>query len=441
MTTSTAAPFDVAKAKAAAANLSDARIKAAKPRGKVWKLGAGRGLYLAITPEGGKLWRFDYQVKGGKRKTMSLGRYPDIGLRQARDMCEDLRRQVAMGIDPGAAKQDTKAQAKAAEQPAGAGTFKAFTTTWMERENAKLAEVTAGKNRWIFEAHIFPRIGHLQLHEITPVILLAALEEIAATGKRETAHRAKVKVGQVYRRAMLEGKATMDPTAPLRGEFGKVRGSHQAAVTDPVKIGELLRAIDGYTGAPVTRAAMRLAPLLFVRPGELRHAEWSEFDLDGAVWRIPGRKMKMGRDHIVPLSRQAVAILRELHLSTATGKFVFPGARSSSRPMSENAVTAALRAMGYQGNGARDDDGAVSMTGHGFRRMASTRLHELGWASDVIELQLGHADQDEIRAAYNAAERLPARKEMMGAWSDYLDGLRGGTGNVVAFRLSVPAVA
>ena len=436
--------FDVTKAKAAAANLSDAKIKAAKPREKAWKLGAGRGLYLLVTPEGGKLWRFDYQVAGGKRKTMSFGRYPDIGLSQARDMREELRKQVAQGIDPAATKQEAKQGAKqqqADERAIAANTFKAFAMTWMERESAKLAEVTAGKNRWIFETHIFPAIGHLQLSEVTPVVLLDVLGKIEATGKQETSHRAKVKVGQVYRRAMLEGKATMDPTAPLRGEFGKVRGKHQAAVTDPAKIGELLRAIGGYTGSPITVAAMRLAPLVFVRPGELRHAEWSEFDLDAAVWRIPGRKMKMGRDHIVPLSRQAITILRELQQRTGTGRYLFPGARTASRPMSENAVTAALRGMGYQGNNARDDDSAPSMTGHGFRRMASTRLHEMGWASDVIELQLAHADQDEIRAAYNAAERLPARKDMMQAWADYLDGLRGGNGNVVAFRSVVSSVA
>jgi integrase len=439
-TTAQAAPFDVTKAKAAAANLSDAKIKAAKPRDKAWKLGAGRGLYLLVTPEGGKLWRFDYQVAGGKRKTMALGRYPDIGLSQARDMREDLRRQVAIDIDPAAAKQGAKQQ-QAAEQAFAASTFKVFATTWMERESGKVAEVTAGKNRWLLEAHIFPAIGHLQLHEVTPAVLLDVLGRIEATGKQETAHRCKVKIGQIYRRALLEGKATMDPTAPLRGEFGKVRGKHQAAVTEPSKIGELLRAIDGYTGSPITVAAMRLAPLVFVRPGELRHAEWSEFDLDGAVWRIPGRKMKMGRDHIVPLSSHAMAILRELHQRTGNGRYLFPGARTASRPMSENAVTAALRGMGYQGNRARDDDGVTSMTGHGFRRMASTRLHEMGWSSDVIELQLAHAEQDEIKAAYNAAERLPARKEMMQAWADYLDGLRGGTGNVVAFRSAVSSIA
>jgi integrase len=432
-----AAKFDVAKAKAAAANLSDAKIRSAKPKDRAWKLGASRGLYLLITVEGGKLWRFDYQVKGGKRKTLSIGRYPDITLAAATSMREEYRKQVAQGIDPGAEKREAKQQ-KDAEQELVINTFEAFTRTWMERESAKLADVTANKNRWLFETYIFPAIGHLQLHEVTPALLLDVLGEIEASGKQETAHRCKVKVGQVYRRAMLEGRATMDPTAPLRGEFGKVRGKHQAAVTDPVKIGELLRKIDGYSGMPVTVAAMKLSPLVFVRPGELRSAEWAEIDMDGAVWRIPGHKMKMKRDHIVPLSTQAVAILRDLHNLTGHGRYLFPSARGASRFMSENAVTAALRGMGYLGNHARDDKDAASMTGHGFRRMASTRLHEMGWSSDVIELQLAHAEQDEVKAAYNAAERLPARKEMMQAWADYLDALRASS-NVVAIR-SIVAV-
>jgi integrase len=288
-----------------------------------------------------------------------------------------------------------------------------------------VAVVTANKNRWLFETFLFPEIGHLPLSAITSRVLLDALRKIEAAGKQETARRAKIKAGQVFRFAIVEGKADSDPTAALRGAIKRVKHKHHAAITEPVKIGQLLRDIDSFTGQPVTHAALKLAPLVFVRPGELRGAEWPEIDLDGAMWRIPGVRMKMKVDHLVPLSRQAIATLRDLQPLTGHGRYVFPSLRGASRPMSENTVNIALRSLGYGGN---------TMTGHGFRAMASSRLNEMGWDERAIERQLAHAEPNEVKSAYNyAAKYLEDRKRMMQAWADYLDGLRGGA-QVISFN-------
>ena len=281
------------------------------------------------------------------------------------------------------------------------------------------------KSRWILESFLLPEIGHLPLSDITPRVLLDALRKIEATGKQETAKRAKIKAGQVFRWAIMEGRTEIDPTGALRGALKSPKTKHHASITDPAKIGELLRAIEGYTGDPVTCAALRLAPLVFVRPGELRAAQWQEIDFDGAVWRIPGERMKMGAAHIVPLSSQAVALLRGLQPLTGTGRYVFPGMRTASRHMSENTINAALRRLGY---------GTDEMTGHGFRSMAASRLNEMGWNADAIERQLAHAESNKVRDAYtHAAQYLDERARMMQAWADYLDALRAG-GDVVAFR-------
>jgi integrase len=281
----------------------------------------------------------------------------------------------------------------------------------------EVAEVTANKTRWILETFLFPEIGQRPIAGVSARELLAALRKVEETGRLETAKRAKIKAGQVFRYAILEGKVDSDPTASLRGALKAPKGKHHAAVTDPARMGELLRAIEGFAGQPVTLAALKLAPLVFVRPGELRHAEWAEFDLDGAIWRIPGEKMKMKAAHLVPLSPQAVAILRELQPLTGDDRYVFPGLRTASRPMSENTVNAALRRLGYSGE---------EMTGHGFRSMAATRLNEMGWNADAIERQLAHAESNKVREAYtHAAQYLDERTRMMQAWADYLDGLRG----------------
>lgn len=401
--------------------LTDIAIRKATPGAKPKKLADGSGLYLLVNPTGSKLWRWKYRVRG-REKLLALGAYPDVSLGDARMACMAARQKLAQGIDPGAERQATKRAQTKAEQQA-VDTFEAVARAWMDRQ--EVSEATASKNRWIMETFLFPKIGKRPIAEITPRELLAVLRSIEESGKLETAHRAKVKAGQVFRFAILEGKVESDPTASLRGALKTRRAKHHAAVTDPLKMGELLRAIDGFAGQPVTLAALRLSPLFFVRPGELRHAEWSEMDLDGAMWRIPAEKMKMKAPHLVPLSPQAIAILRDLYPLTGNGRYVFPGLRSSSRPMSENTVTAALRRLGYSGD---------EMTAHGFRSMAATRLNEMGWNPDAIERQLAHAESNKVREAYtHTAQYLEERKRMMMAWADYLDALRAG-GQVVTLR-------
>jgi integrase len=398
-------------------------IKQAKPADKPYRLYDEKGMYLEVSPSGGKLFRLKYRVDG-KEKRLALGGYPDTSLAEAREKRDEARKLVAQGIDPSAERQEAKRQRAEANQ-AAADTFEAVTREWMTREQERVAEVTANKNRWLFETFLFPEIGGLPLAAITPRVLLDALRKIEAAGKQETARRAKIKAGQVFRFAILEGKVDNDPTAALRGAIKRVKHKHHAAITDPAKIGQLLRDIDGFTGQPVTHAALKLAPLVFVRPGELRGADWSEIDFDGAMWRIPAARMKMRADHLVPLSAQAIAILRDLHPLTGHGRYVFPSLRGASRQMSENTVNIALRGLGYDGD---------TMTGHGFRAMASSRLNEMGWDERAIERQLAHAEPNEVKGAYNyAAKYLEDRKRMMQAWADYLDGLRAG-GQVIAFK-------
>jgi integrase len=398
--------------------LTDTAIRKAKPTDKPQKLADAGGMYLLLKPDDCRYWRMDYR-HGGKRKTLALGVYPTVTLADARQRREDARKLLANGTDPGEIR---KQEAQRAEQAAG-DTFEAVARGWMARQD--VAEVTANKTRWILETFLFPEIGGLSLSAITPRVLLDALRKVEATGKLETAKRAKIKAGQVFRYALLEGMTETDPTHALRGALKAPTGKHHAAVTDPVHIGELLRAIDGFTGQFVTLKALQLAPLVFVRPGELRAAEWEEFDLDGAIWRIPAERMKMKAAHLVPLSTQAVEVLRELQPLTGDGRYLFPGLRTVARPMSENTINAALRRLGYSGE---------EMTGHGFRSMAATRLNEMGWKPDAIERQLAHAETNKVREAYtHAAQYLEERTRMMQAWADYLDGLRSGA-QVVAIK-------
>jgi integrase len=401
--------------------LTDIALRKAKPAAKPLKLSDGLGMYLLLKPDGSRYWRMDYRFDG-KRKTLALGVYPEVSLSNARQRREDARRLLAAGTDPGLARKSAKrAQAEAIR--AAEDTFEAIARDWMARQ--EVAEVTANKTRWILETFLFPDIGHRPIAEITPRDLLAVLRKIEATGKLETAKRAKVKAGQVFRYAVLEGKAESDPTASLKGALKPPKEKHHAAITDPLRIGQLLRAIDGYRGQFTTLKALQLAPLVFVRPGELRQAAWSEFDLDGAIWRIPAERMKMKAAHLVPLSTQALSVLKELWPLTGNGHYVFPGIRTDSRPMSENTVNAALRGLGYSGE---------EMTGHGFRSMAATRLNEMGWNADAIERQLAHAESNKVRAAYtHAAQYLEERIRMMQAWADYLDGLRQGA-TITMFR-------
>jgi integrase len=316
---------------------------------------------------------------------------------------------LADGIDPSARKK--------AEKRSQADTFAAIAAEWLDLQRETFSPKTLEKAEWTFRDLLNPFIGSIPIRKITPADLLTAFRRLEARGKHETAHRTKQRASQVFRFAVATGRAERDPTVDLRGALAPNVVKNHAAITEPAKVGELLRAIDAYNGQPATQAAFKLAPLLFVRPGELRAARWEELTLDGAEpeWRIPAERMKMGELHIVPLARQAVAILRDLRELTGPDGYVFPALTDSNRPMSENALTAALRRMGYSGD---------EMTWHGFRTIASTLLNEQGWHPDLIELQLAHAERNTVRAAYNKARRLPERRKMMQTWADYLDGLK-----------------
>ncbi|WP_266183351.1 tyrosine-type recombinase/integrase [Dyella humicola] len=388
------------------------RIKAAKA-GKHFD---GGGLFLHVTGVG-RYWRMKYR-HSGKEKLLALGVFPEVNLSEARQRRDAARAQLRDGNDPGVAKRERKITLT----EVAANTFAAIAEEWLKKQKPRMAAATLEKARWTLDDLVLPWIGNRPIAEIDPPEMLKLLQRIEERGAHETAHRTKQRCGQIFRYAIATHRATRDPTADLRGALTPAKVTHRAAVTDPAKVGELLRAIDGYTGSFVVRSALKLAPLVFARPGELRQAEWSEIDLDGALWRIPAGKMKMREEHTVPLPPQAVAVLRELQPLTGNGQFVFPSERSRQRPMSDGTVNAALRRMGF------DKD---TMTGHGFRAMASTRLNEMGWSPDVIERQLAHAERNKVRAAYNRAQYMNERKRMMQAWADYLDGLRA-DGKVVA---------
>lgn len=395
--------------------LTDTAIKAKKPTDKPQRLADERGLYLLVNPDGSRWWRFDYRIHG-KRKTLSFGVYPDVPLKTARERREAARVEVAAGIDPSSKRKAVK--------QVSANTFEAIAREWFDKFKPQWVHSHAEKIIRRFERDVFPWIGSQDIAAITAPEVLVVLQRVEARGAVETAHRAMQNCGQVFRYAIATGRADRDPSADLRGAIPPSKGKNHAAITEPAKIGELLRAIEGYTGTLVTRCALRLAPLVFVRPGELRKAEWSEFDLTGAEWRIPAARMKMNEAHIVPLSSQAVCILHELQPWTGDGRYLFPSARTPQRPMSENAVLGALRRMGF----AKDE-----MTGHGFRAMARTVLDEvLGQRVDWIEHQLAHAVKDANGRAYNRTAHLPQRHRMMQEWADYLDKLRQGAA-IIAF--------
>ena len=393
------------------APLTDTKVKKIKLDGKPRKLFDGGGLFLLVTPSGGKLWRLKYRF-GGTEKLLTVGTYPQTSLAEARQKRDDARVLLEKGIDPG----DTKKAQKAAEVQE-TETFEVIAREWHTKFSLSWAQSHGSKIIRRLELYVFPWLGNRAIRSITAPELLAALRRIEAKGNLETAHRTQQNCGQVFRYAVATGRAERDPSADLRGAIPPASGKHFASITDPKEIGGLLRSIDSYRGSIVTRCALQLAPLVFVRPGELRHAEWSEMDLDAAEWRIPAEKMKSGVLHIVPLSRQALDVLREIHPLTGHGRYVFPSPRTNKRPMSSNAVLSALRRMGYE----KDE-----MSGHGFRSMASTLLNEQGWNRDAIERQLAHSERNSVRAAYNYAEFLPERKRMMQAWADYLAAIKSG---------------
>jgi integrase len=394
--------------------LSDVQVRQAKAAEKPHKIYDSRGLYMIVTPGGGKWWRFKYRF-AGKAKTLSLGVYPDVSLKQAREARDRMRSQVAAGADPGVGRKNVKAAIVAQ----GTGTFERIAREWFEKYSPSWAPGHAGTVIRRLERDVSPWLGSRPIREITAPELLEVLRRIEARGAIETAHRIKQIAGQVFRYAIAIGKALHDPSADLRGALPPVREKHHAALTRPSDVAGLVRACAGYQGSFIVRCALRMSALTFVRPGELRKADWSEFDLDEAIWRIPAERMKMRQEHLVPLSRQAIEVLRELHPLTGNGHYAFPSSRTATRPMSENAITAALRRMGYERG---------QMTAHGFRTTASTLLNEQGWPPDVIERQLAHSERNDVRGAYNRAEYLAERRKMMGAWADYLDGLtKGGT--------------
>lgn len=387
--------------------LTDRAIKNAKPAEKPLKLFDGGGLFLLVPPHGGKWWRLKYRF-GGKEKLLSLGVYPDVSLKEARDRRQAARKQLSNGIDPGAAR-------KAEKGVSSAESFEAVAREWYVKYSPNWSEVHAKRIIRDLERDIFPWMGAKPINEIVAPELLTVLRRIEHRGAVETAHRALQVCGQVFRYGVATGKAVRDPSGDLKRALPPVKKKNFASITDPKAVAELLRALDDYQGALPTRCALKLAPLVFVRPGELRRAEWQEIDLDASEWRIPADKMKARQPHIIPLSTQAVEVLCELKPLTGSGKYVFPGVRSRGRPMSENTVNAALRRLGYT---------KEQMTGHGFRSMASTILHEQGWESAIIELQLSHTERNKVKAAYNFAQHLTKRREMMQQWADYLDQLR-----------------
>ena len=394
-------------------SLTDTAIKNAKPGAKPIKLSDEKGLFLLVSHSGGKWWRLKYRF-GGKEKLLSMGTYPEVSLKDARQRRDDARKLLADGVDPG----ENRKAVKATKTERAANSFEVIAREWFARKLPSWAPSNADKIIQRLENDAFPWLGGRPIADITPHELLKVLRRIEERGAVESAHRMRNYCSQIFRYAIATGRAERDAAADLRGALPPSVSQHRAAITDPKAIGGLLRAIDCFQGTFVTKSALLLAPLVFVRPGELRKAEWAEIDLDKAEWNIPAARMKMRDPHLVPLSTQAVAILRELHPLTREGRYVFPGARTNGRPMSDNAILAALRRMGF----AKDE-----MSGHGFRAMARTILDEvLEVRPDFIEHQLAHAVRDPNGRAYNRTAHLAERRKMMQQWADYLGKLKTG---------------
>jgi integrase len=399
--------------------LTDMKVQKAKSQDKPVSLFDGGGLYLLVTPSGGKLWRFKYRFKN-KEKKLAFGSYPGISLQDARQRREDARRLLANDVDPDAVRKAQK-QAKVEETE----TFEVIAREWHGRFTSTWTTGHADTIMSRLERDLFPWIGKRPIADIKAPELLAVLRRVESRGALESAHRIRTICGQVFRYAVATGRAERDPAADLRGALPQPQEKHMAAITEPAKVAELLRAIDGYQGGFVVKCALRFAPLVFVRPGELRHAEWAEIDFENAQWNIPAGKMKMKEPHLVPLSQQAIEILKELKKLTGASRYIFPSGRSIDRPMSNNAILAALRRMGY----TKDE-----MSAHGFRAMARTILDEvLQFRPDFIDHQLAHAVKDPNGRAYNRTAHLNERRRMMQTWADYLDGLKIGA-KVIPFK-------
>jgi len=394
--------------------LTDTAVKNAKPKSKTYTMGDGDGMYLEIAPTGSKFWRMAYRQANGKSNRLTFGPYPEISLSEARTMRTDARKLLVGGIDPGQHKKNNEREQK----EANANTFEAVARLWLEVTGRKRGEETQGRVVSWFERDVFPFIGASPITALRPRDILAVMDRMQARGIIDSMHRVRGYISKVFRFAMVKEMADRDPTVGISEGLEPRTETNFAAIIKPAEVGALLRSIHGYTGHPFTIAALKLAPLLFVRPGELRSAEWSEIDLDAAEWNIPGSKMKMKNAHLVPLPTQAIELLRAVHALSGHGKYVFPSIRADAKCMSENTINAALRGMGY------DKD---TMTGHGFRAMARTIMDEvLGERPDLIEHQLAHVVKDPNGNAYNRTAFLAQRRVMMQRWADYLDELRCG---------------
>lgn len=401
--------------------LTDTVIKGSKPGPKDYKLSDGEGMYLLIQPNGAKHWRLKYRF-GGKEKLLSLGTYPETSLKQAREKRKVERERLSTGIDPSSKRKAEKASITTSSE----GTFEAVAREWHNTIHIpKVSEGHAARTLTRLEQDAFPYIGNTPIVEVTAPVLLAVLRRVESRGVGDTVHRIKQACGQVFRFGIATGRCERDPSADLKDALKPVIVKHHAAIIDPAAVGGLLRAIHDYEGHPVTRAALKLAPLVFLRPGELRQAEWAEIDLEAGMWSIPAARMKRtkqqklsGAPHLVPLSTQAIAVLKELQPLTGRSRYVLPSPRSAGRPLSENGVLSALRRMGFE----KDE-----MSGHGFRAMARTVMAErLGINDNIIEAQLAHAVKDSLGRAYNRTEFIEQRRAMMQTWADYLDSLRTG---------------
>lgn len=399
--------------------LTDTAIRAAKPKAKPYKLGDALGLFLLLQPSGGKLWRLKYRI-GGVEKKLALGTYPETSLSKARALRDQARELIAAGIDPGIEKQRAKLRA----QVDASNTFGEIAREFIDKRRREgMSSSTADKSDY-YVSRLGPTLVRLPITDIGAPDLLAALRKVEAKGNHETARRVLQLSGRIFRYAVATARLASDPTRDLRGALTAPQPKHYGAIVEPKRAGELLRAIDGYDGQVLTKLAMQLSPHVFVRPGELRHAEWEEIDLDGALWTIPAAKMKMRKPHLVPLSRQSIELLRKAHTITGPIGYVFPSIRSRARPMSENTINAGLRRLGFAGD---------EMTAHGFRAMASTLLNESSkWNPDAIERALAHRDSDAVRAAYHRGAHWKERVDMAQWWSDHLDTLRKGA-EIVAF--------
>ena len=392
-------------------NLTALSVKQAKPKEKPYRMFDGLGLYLHVQPNGSKYWRMKYRY-ADKEKTFSIGIYPTFSLREAREARNQAKKLLAQGIDPSAKKQADKR----ARKESGANTFEALASEWFITKMQDKSKSHQKRTQSLINTHLLPAFGKMPIKDVTPQILLDALRKIEAKGHIETAHKTKQTAGQIFRFAVATGRADRDPSIDLKGALQPVNVKHHAAITEPQAFGNLLIALDSYQGSVVVMTALKLSPLFFCRQGELRHMEWAEIDWDKKQWELPAEKMKMREPHIVPLCKQAIELLQNLHAITGRGEYVFPNPRSGSRPMSENAVRSAIRTLGYTNE---------EMTPHGFRATARTLLdEELGYPFELIEHQLAHAVRDPTGRAYNRTKHLEKRHDMMQGWADYLDKLK-----------------